>query len=826
MHWAAGLGGDLSEDQLQVQIEFIEKLIRRGLSKRDAFDILEAENRLAQYGPIEPSEELVKVVLKTLSGPSYHRNFDLIRICGYLLDDRIREVLEGHFADLKVIWREQDELRLLESQRTFLSNIERRAEELGALSFVADPILSTLDEFFKRSFESSRLKSYPELLRVRDGLQSLREAGRLNKASLRGVLTKARSELEKLFEAKDAELEERQGSERIKPNSLIAVYYCLLESLMLHRSDHVRIDEDFLEKVGQDFRASFGDGTKRFVLSSLLKLRHESFAGIAAEARFSIRGKTVEKIERKEAGDPAFRTTRVELAELQNYYLYETASEIIARNPSDEVFQTLLNSHNLPSLLLGLRALELADMQPYVKLRHVKVLLDLGVVDEYIFARAVKILGGIQTAEAAAVLTRILIERYSWQRVKLPPVALGIIRDGIYGIRGSAGIAAVAWQLDKKNRDLEEGALLTFPYAGEIYDDVFHRLALRFDKNPFHGANELAQYRIFRALLPFIFKTRHSFALAGKRRALILIRALYQVSTSRLEKMIEEFREALQQYKSKVIGKSLGREGEAARKLQVEAQGTLSRLKSRLARPSEEERVTRGACEAVRRCLAEETEANLRQAEMQLRQLRMIGPSRMKQREANLRAAAKKTGRLDMGMLPVRFSIPSSLIIEFAPLLLHFLGEVELKEDLSAIPAALGVTGISSPPSGPAEEMSADFARMRWSHLEHRLALGVAPEDGEILVNEVFEIASAAAAHGLADVIEGVRTVLYGIAQPPLLRLAFLLALPAGADYAELWSELLASEDEQVLTDLSLSLDDERKRNLGAAVPDLMDLLG
>jgi len=779
-----------------------------------------------RYGPIEPSEELVKDVLKILSGPSYHRNFDLIRICGYLLDDRIRGVLERHFADLKVIWREQDELRLLESQRTFLANIERRAEELGALTFVADPILSTLDEFFKRSFESRRLKNYPELLRVRDELQSLRDAGRLNKASLREVLAKARSKLENLFEAQDAELAERQGSERIKPNSLIAVYYCLLESLMQHRSDHVKIDKDFLEKVGQDFRASFGDGTKRFVLSSLLKLRHESFAGIAAEARYSIRGRTVEKIERREAGDPAFRTARVELAELQNYYLYETAAEIIARNPSDEMFQTLLNSHNLPSLLLGLRALELSDLQPYVKLRHVKVLFDLGIVDEYIFARAVKILGGIRTAEAASVLARILIERYSWQRIKLPPVVLATIREGIYGTHGSAGLAAIARQLDEKNRDLEEGSMLTFPYSGEVYDDVFHRLALRFDKNPFHGVNELAQYRLFRALLPVIFKTRHSFALPGKRRALILIRALYQVSKSRLERMIEEFREAFQEYKSRVIGKSLGREGDAARKLQAEAQETLNRLKSRLARPAEEERVTRNACEAVEQCLAEKTEANLRQAVMQLRQLRVIGPSRMKQREKNLRATAKKTGRLDRIMLPVRFSIPSSLIVEFTPLLLRFLGEVKVKEDLSTIPAALGVTGISSLPSGPAEEISEDFARMRWSHLEHRLALGVAPEDGEILVNEVFEIASAAVAHDLGDVIEAMRTVLYGITQPPLLRLAFLLTLPANADYAELWSELLAGEDEQVLTDLSLSLDDERKRNLGSAIPDLLDLLG
>lgn len=818
----------ISEEDLRKQHDYAEKRIRNGLEKGDSFDLLEAESTLMRVGPFVPSQETAELVAARISEPDYHKDFDLLRLTGYLHDQRIRTILEDRYEDLKVIWKEQDDLRLAESYRTMLSNVERRAADLSALKIAADPYMNTLDEFFSKSFNDKNLQRYPQLSQLYDNLQDLRRAGGFSKDSLLGALTDAQTRLGGYIEEKMKALDERYQGNQPKPNRVIAIYYCLLEALLGQRSPRVVIDDEFIDKISQDFRAAIGAGTKRFVLNTLLRFNHPSFAEIAAEARYSLQPSIIEKVERKEDGDPEFKYQKVDLNEMQVFELYRTASEVIAKNPVDAVYQDLLHSYNVASLLLGLRGLRLADLPPAAKLRHLQTLFNLGTVNEYVFVRAMDVLASLDIPAARSLMARVLSERLGWRKVRLPKKAFALINAGLAHSRTSGDIYLFARDFISETRlqAAAAGEELTFPFEQTVYDSTIEKITERFEKNPFHGINELAQHRLFRSVLAFIQHTPLDYAAPGKRRGLALIRRLYQVSRGRLNVMLEEFRAAFESFKARTPGTSDAQLAEY-RNLLTDFKRTLHEMGQHLTQPHREEALLRRLPKDVTDYFERKRSGQTGGVAINrtLQEIITSGPSIMDARDRNIRESGKKkiTG-VDQHMLCVRYPASSRAVIRATETLeLH---QADCGEPMDAriirgfamdkIPQPLGL--------GATKVISAEKTEQLWAEMRPQLEKPLTYE--ELLVKRMYIalLTQGAAANGLSEVLDGLQHSLYNAIQPPEARLAFLQSLPLEFEHAERWRTALAHETEAVLLALKRFLGPDRIIRLKALVPELLDL--
>lgn len=816
----------LTEEELQIQIEFIEKLIRKGLGGDDPFAILEAENRLTLLGKLDPPDDIVELVIKRLDVPSYSLNFDFIRISAYLLNDKIRTVLENHFTGLKVVWREQDELRLYESHRMILENVIRRADELSALRVIADPYMKTMDEFFARHFNEKKLQKFPQLIKIHKNLLRMRKQGALTKDNILAVLDAAKSQINGFIEMRSAELAKKHGQVHIKPNRLIAVYYCLLEALMRHESPLIKIDKEFLEKVAQDFRASYGDGTKRFVLNSLLQLRNDGFAEVAAEARYAIKAKSVEKMQRRDAGEPGFRAQKFTLREFQNHNLYQTAAKVISLNPKAEVLRSLMYSYNPPALLLGLHALELAELPVPVKVGHLKVMFDLGTMDDYVFTRAIKILSSISSPGAAAVLARLIVERYGWRKARIPTQALAMIDNAIYGTDVYA-VAALGEALSGSSWP-DTKIEPTFPYEGKVYDSAFDQLATRFERNIFHGVNELGQHRLFRGLLNVVFRTRLNFAMRGKRRALAAIRALHQVSEERLGAMIDELKSETNNFEKEVVNKATESERPLARDILTDARNTQVALAQFRAQVPKEEKVLIRAAQALSRFFSIKEKKEDVGLQLQLNQLfdqlSELGYERMSKRNKNILAGTDKWNPPDTAMLALRYPAASSTLIRASRLVILY-GRGNKEDNVKNVVRSLGVAILAKPTAAPDPPPSEKEIFKVWKDLKSKLGEILPREEALKHQEKVAAVTAGATAHGLGEVLEDMVAYLYENRQRAELRYAHLAALPLEKDFAKYWSYLLGCEEETVFLALATHFNSEKRAALKSLVPDLLDLL-
>jgi uncharacterized protein YoaH (UPF0181 family) len=816
----------LTEEERQIQVEYVEKLIRKGLSQGDPYALLEAQNRLEMFEQLEPPDDVVDLVEERLSGPSYALNFDIIRIGAYLKNDKIREILEQHFTNLTDVWRETDELRLYESHRMILENVAKRADELSALRIIADPYMNTLDEFFARHFNEKKLARFPHLVQVHQSLLRMRRDGILTKDNMLAVLDAAKSKINIFVERRAAELAQIHGTTHIKPNRLIAVYYCLLEALMAQRSPLIKIDNEFIEKVAQDFRASAGDGTKRFVLNSLLQLRNDGFAEIAAEARYSIKPKTVEKLERKEAKEIGFRNVKVSLQEFQNFSLYQTAARVIARNPAPEVIRSLLFSYHSPALLLGLHALELAKLPGPVKLGHLRVLLDLGTMDDYVFTKAIQNLSSIETSSASATLARILVERYSWRKTKMPEQAMKMIQNGIYRAAGAGGLTALSEVIIGGDTFLLGKIEATYPYEGLVYDTVIDRLATRLEKNIFHGVNEIAQHKLMRALVYFVFNTRVNFAARGKRRALAAVRTLSQVSKHRLERMVNEIKAECDRFEKEVIKTLPQSERTVGQDILADGRAAQAALNQYRTKVPQEEKQLYTMAESLSRAFSSDKEDVALQLYIQrtIKQLMELGDIRMRKRDANVRDNTDEDGRFDTTMLSIRYPASSSTIIKAFPLLLIY---SQRSQDEYAPPVirSLGLRRLPPPMPMPDSPPSREETEKCWGELKPNLVRALSEEDAKKHSDEIFIITVGATANGMEDLLREMREYLYEVRQPAEMRFAHLCALPPTPEFARRWDILLSCEDDTVILALATHFSKEQRAKLKELVPGLLDLL-
>lgn len=818
-------GPESEEDEFRrLKRQLILKLIHKGLSEKDGFCLLDAENHLADFGSIEPSEQVVRIVLENLVGPAHAQDFDLIRISGYLRDRRLVTALENHFSNLKDIWREFDELRYYESNRFVLENVLRRAKELSSLQVAVDRYLQTLDNFFEAHFNLKKVEKFPELASAYKGLLFLRRSGKLKKGNIESVLRDAVDRVVAVIERRLEQLKSRKGGDKIRPNRLISVYYCLLEALINQGSDIVQVDEEFLEKVSQDFRASHGDGTKRFVLSALLKMENVSFGDIAAEAAYSIKARTIEKMERREAGETAFRYQKVALDEMQNFDLYETASDVIARSPSDKVFEFLLLSFNPGALLLGLRALEKSELAQAVKLKHIRLLLERGTMDEYVFTRIIQNLSEIKSPGAAELLGKLLTERYGWRKTKMPAHALEMIQEGIYLVSGGA-VASLAKAFGGEDRMPDEATSFNLPYEEAVYDGAFGRFANHFKRNIFHGTSELAQHRLARAMLSVAFGSRATFSERGKKSAASLIGRLNNVSDQRLDVMLEEL--CLEIERSGFRLKSLaGKEKKALADLLTELRGTRGALQKVRNRRPDEERELRGLVKALKNTYSMDKPGRLEKIQLDRALLSVfsLGASRMIQRDKNLREGARKSGKLDPAMLSIRYPAASKTIIEAAMLLHKHLLESR-DERARQVFDSFVIELMHEPPRVSDSPPPQDETRSAWEELRKSLAVTITRECAGDYLEMVALVTSGAAAHGFDDILDEMKAFIYDNLQPAAIRLAHLISLPPVPSFADRWSELLGLEDESVFLALRHYLSSRTRKMLKQFVPDLLDLL-
>ena len=808
---------------LALKRDLVLRLIYKGLVERDGFAMLDAENHLTTLGQIEPTEEVVDVVLQNLQGPAHAVDFDLIRVCSYLRNERIVAALERQYDDLKQIWRELDELRFYESNRFVLEFIARRASELSALRVAADRYLSTLDSFFEKNFNESRLGKFPLLKDISKQLLDLRSEGRLNKDSIEAAVAVALEKLQEVIDTRTAELTNRKGGGRIRPNRIIAVYYCLLEALLAHGSSQLVIDDEFLDKVSQDFRAAHGDGTKRFVLNALLRLRNENFSRIATEASYSIKAPIIEKMERKEAGELEYRTAKVSLGEMQNFDLYQTAAEVIACNPSDEVFDSLLQSFNAGALLLGLKALEQSNLPPVSKLFHVRTLLERGTMDAYVFTRSIQILTSIESPGAAALLGRLIMERFGWRKARMPEKALAMIQEAIYRIH-TGSVASFAHVIGDSEPALMLSEPLHLPYEEDVYTAALGKLAIHFKRNIFHGTGELAQHRLFRAMVNLSFRTRRNFAKRAKLGALQLIRRLYGISDARLDAITGEFKEAIDLF-SKGIMTMPHSEKIIAQELVAEARGALTALQGHKQQRPEEERELRSATKALHAFYEAEKPDSLVQSRLEraIGKVWHLGPQRMRQRDKNLIEGSRKNGVLDSTMLSVCYPASDRAIVEAAPAFFrHYLKTHDQK--VRDIIESFGIELQQSPPKPPAKAPTEDETRGIWKLLSAFLSDRITSE-ATFYSELTSRVTAGAAANGMIEIIESLQNNLYENNQHASLRLAFLFALPPEPEFGSRWRYLLAGERITTLLSLRLHLPRESKEKLKRLVPDLLDLI-
>lgn len=816
---------NLSEEELRKQFDYVEKRITNGLENHDAFDLLEAESTLVRIGAFSPRAEVADKVLKHIEEDDYHSNFDLLRLTGYLHEKRIRSVLERRYKELKHIWKEQDELRMAESYRTMLDNVARRASELSALKIKADPYLKTLDEFFERSFHDRNVERFPELAELRDELRNLRDEGGLSKDNIVTALGAARDRIGHLIEMKMAELDKRYGGKQPKPNRVIAIYYCLLEALLVQGSEVVNVNDEFIDKISQDFRAAIGHGTKRFVLNTLLKLNHPGFAEIAAEARYSLRPSTIEKAERKDEGDPEFKYQKIDLAEMQIYELYKIAAEVIGKNPVDEVFHSLLHSYNVASLLLGLRALRTADIPPAKKLTHMRTLLELGTVNEYVFIRVVDTLASIDSPGAKKLMTRLIAERYGWRKVRIPKRAFERMIDGLSASSRSGDIFEIADALIPPDRReaAEKGEDLTYPFEQTVYDRIIDKLVLRFEKNPFHGINEIAQFHLFRTLMTFVVRTPLEFAQSAKRRVLNLVRRMGQVSRARIAAMLEEVRIAFESYRAMRENVPANRRTEYAGML-TELKKTLSDLTAMRGQSAFEEKLLRDLPQQMRDYLELKRRGGdgMRFREY-LGKVVSAGSAVMESRNRNIRRIAQYEHLVDRSMLSVRYPGSSRAILRGAEVLFAYFevtGEQLARRILDSfrmeqLPKALAIN--NRPPDREKTESI-------WETLKVTL---LEPLSFEQLLSTRMLIALAAtgaAKHGMHDVLGELVELLYSSGQPDEARLALLQYLPIQPEFSRLWYRALGHETEAVLYVLKHELRQEQLEELKRVVPEVLDL--
>lgn len=817
---------NLTRAELNRQYVFVENKIINGLKRSDSFDLLEAESTLMRVGGFPPSEELVETILAELSGDNILGDFDLLRIAGYLFDNRVKDFLEERFLKLEEIWKEQDTLRLAESYKTMLQNVARRASELSALKVAADPYLNTMDKFFESSFSEKNLNRFPKLMDIRDSLFELRQEGALSKENLLTVLGVARNKIDELIDEKTAEYQQKFPGTELNPNKVIALYYCLLEALIGQKSEFVKVNDSFLSKVSQDFRAAMGPGTKRYVLSTLLRFNHPGFAEIAAEARFNLRHTVIEKVERKEKGDPEFKYLKVDLNEGQLYELYRVATEVIASNPNEKVFETLLRSYNNTSLLMGLRALKNADLKPITRLEYIRMLLDLGTVNDYVFASVIDVLSDIDIPAAKGLLFKIICERYGWRKVRFPEGAFLKIVEGIYRSTSSAEIFALAENMisPEQEEDLAQDKTIGYPYEGKVYDIVFSKIKERFEKNPFHGINEMAQDLLFQKMLIFVFQTSPKFAYAAKKRILTNIRRLNQVSRDRLNKFIDALKEALTTFL--LMREHLNQDEKAIfRDLGLEAKRTISMLTTYRGTPPKAQEFLHTLNYAVSK-VASSQAITLRDLNIEtlLDEIINEGLETMEERDANITTGGMKRGYVDEALLSINYPASSRAILRATANLKKVVSR-DYPVHCEKILLSLGMSQLPRIMPVQPRDIAAEETIELWQVLKDQLKESTPYQEVLARQLQIARITHGCAKYSFLEILEQLQYLLLNSGQPRETRLAMMLALPMERRFATIWRRALASETEAVLYVLKNNLGYEKTAQLKEIVPELMDML-
>jgi hypothetical protein len=815
-----------SPEDLHRQKEYAHSRLLSGFKSNNSFDLLEAESVIERIGMIEPDDELRTLVLDFLKSDGYHEDFDRVRVCGYLDDDNIKSILEKRFSDLKEIWLEQDSIRLAESHQTALMYVTRRANELNTLKVAFDPYLKTLDDFFTKSFSQQRIGRFPQLAEIRDKLYHLREEGILSKDNILTIIEKARRNIEKLVARKLQELKNKYSDNLPKPNRLIALYYCLLECLLVQRSTEITINEEFLEKIGQDFRAAAGHGTKRFVLNTLLKFNHPGFSEIASEARFSIQPSVIEKLERKERGEAEWRLAKVDLNEVQVFELYRTASEVIAQNPTEDVFEVLLYTYAVPSLLMGLRALERAELAPLAKVNYLQRFFGLGTVNEYVFIRSVEVLTGIPSPAAKRELGKLLGSRYGWRKVIMPKTAFMLIKSGFEATLTPSEFMSLAEGLISKEMvaDYEKGKEIHFPYDSKLYETAFDQIVMRIEKNPFHGLNEIALHQFFRHMLVFIAGSSVTFALKAKLKLLNILRTNWHYSAERREALEEEVKRAGEILSNRYT------------ELEENEKAPLNALKRTL-------RTTALALKQIKfpygelQTIAKELLASLLNfqrtrtlGELELAHVSQLiqtlyenGAYLMKTRQKNLERSAKKSGVQQHHLLPVRMPLTTSNIVRLADLLREYAISFNDQKAREVLVSCGVFNEYILPEPLPliiSEEETLELWRKNEIQLRNR------PADSEILPKSkvVSSLCQGAVQNGLLEMLGQLVEIIYDSSQPETIRLSLLAVLPVNALYQQQWLYALARENEAVIATLRKGLSEQKLRKLQTLVPDLIDL--
>ena len=817
---------NLTRAELNRQYVFVENKILNGLKRNDTFALLEAESTLMRVGGFPPSEELVEVVLNELSGDKLISDFDLLRLTGYLFDDRVKGYLENKYAELEVIWKEQDSLRLAESYKTMLQNVVRRASELNALKVAADPYLHTMDKFFDTSFSEKNLERFPKLMEIRDSLYELRQEQALSKENLLTVLGVARNKIDELIDVKTAEFEKNYPGTELNPNKVIALYYCLLEALIGQESSLIKVDKSFLSKVNQDFRAAMGPGTKRYVLNTLLRFNHPGFAEIAAEARYNLRNTTIEKIERKEKGDPEFKYQKVDLNESQMFELYRVATQVISANPNHEVFETLLKSYNITSLLMGLRSLKGADLKAITRLHFIKVLLDLGTVNDYVFASAIDVLSHIDIPAAKGLIFKILSERYGWRKVRLPEKAFADIVEGIYCSTTSAEVYAISQNMisEEHKEDLAEQKTIGYPYEGKVYDIVFSKVNERLEKNPFHGINELAQHSLFQNMLPFVFDTTPKFAYAAKKRILTAMRRMNQVSRERINSFIETLKESQEQYMAR--RETIGQDEMAIfRDIALETKRTISMLTTYRGKPPKAQELLNTLNYAVSK-VNEGKGLTLKDLNIEdlLDEIISVGLNTMEERDANITTSGMKRGYVNEALLSINYPASTRTILRAGENLKKFIAR-DYPQHTEKIILSLGLSQLPRIMPVQPKDITAEETVDLWKVLRAQLQESTPYQEVLQRQMQIAQITYGCSKYNLMEILDELQFLLLNADQPKETRLAMMLALPIESPFSEIWYEALASEGESVLFVLKKNLGREKIENLKLVVPQLMDML-
>lgn len=817
---------ELAGEDRQRFIDYIQKRMINGIKNHNAFDLLEAESVIERVGVFEPGEELRQLVLNFLNSNLYHRDFDMLRLSGYLKDEKICSILEKRYEDLTEIWKEQDVIRLAESYRTMLFNVTRRANEMSTIKIAADPYLNTLDTFFDKSFSERNLDRFPQLVELRNKLFALRQDGILSKDNILTVIDKTRTSIDILIEKKEKELKEKYMEGLPKPNRLIALHYCLLESLLMQKSARIKVDDEFIDKISQDFRAAVGSGTKRFVLNTLLKFRHPSFAEIASEARYGIQHRIIEKVERKERGELEWKSAKIDLNEMQVFELYRVATDVIARNPNPEVYETLLYTYTVPALLMGLRALEKSDMPPADKLGYLQRFFSLGTVNDYVFIRAVEVLAQIKMPAAKMEMAKIIASRYGWRKVNIPKLAFNLISDGFDKVVSSADLLAVGEGLvnDEQMEAYGRGEEIHYPYEHKVYESTLEKIVLRFEKNPFHGINEIALQEFYKRMLAFITGSAVSFATRIKRRLLEMIRRPQQMSIARVKYMKSELQIAADKLtkRHEVLEE---RDRSAYSQLVAEMRKAITAYATFENGYEGEEKRVREIPVKLSRFIKTRHMGELEDRDFipLLEQVYENGASKMKVRQKNLDASARKRGFRDEQLYPIRYQVSSNAILRVAnPIKMY--ASFSLNKKAKEVLDCMGMLHELRMPPLKKELPTEDKLDELWSDFKASISKDSLPAEEYSRALIIGLLTAGTAEQKNVSRINKIAELLYAQEKPAAFRLAFLGSLPVSAHFGHAWLHALSREKENVLFAVRDYLGEQQSKKLQTLVPELCDI--